>query len=97
MEDFVDLHDATLLSLSFDWSKSELRCLVRPVSPTPKTVCIVFSNVQLVKIPAGHPWGMSASINSSTRRKVDAGIAIEIEMQSGDVIEVLAAKVGVEG
>lgn len=96
MEDSVDLHDATLLSLSFDWPKNELRCLVRPVSPTPKMICIVFSDVQLVKIPASHPWGMSSSINSSTHRKVDAGIAINIEMQSGDTIEVLAAKAGIE-
>lgn len=96
MDTLVDLHDATLLSLSFDWSKKELRCLVRPVSLSSQEICIVFGDVELVKIPASHPWGMSSSINSSIQRKVASGVAINIEMQSGDTIEVVAASVGID-
>ena len=96
MEDSLDLHDATLLSLAFDWSMSELRCLVRLVSSGSQTICIVFREVRLAKIPAGHPWGKSSSINSWVQAGIDAGVAVRIEMQSGDVIEVLAERFGIE-
>jgi hypothetical protein len=96
MEESMNFHDATLLALNFNWAESELRCLIRPVSATAKTVSVVFSEVQSLRIPATHPWGMSSSVNSWTCEKSDHGFSFNIEMQSGDAIEVLAKKMTVE-
>jgi hypothetical protein len=90
MEYFPHLHDATLISLAFSWGDRELRCVVRPVSAEDLTVTVLFSGVQGVTIPAERSWGNSSSVNSWSREKHELGFIFTIEMQSGDVIKVVA-------
>lgn len=96
MQKTLDLHDATLLALDFNWLDSKLRCLIRHVSTTSNMICVIFNDVQLVRIPSVHPWGMSASINSWIYEELDVGVSSSIEMQSGDIIEVTARNLVVE-
>jgi len=80
-----ELHDATLVSLSFTWEEGT--CFVVFKTWEPKSSTIMFSNVTELVVPKTHPWGESVSVNHV--RLIDETY-VEIEMQSGDTIKVYA-------
>ena len=90
------LHDATLLSMHFDWKARRFRCEFRPVSSSFEELCLLFDGVRDVHIPSLHPWGRSNSVNSVSQSKRDDMVEFKMEMQSGDVIRVLADRIDVE-
>jgi hypothetical protein len=86
MHSAMPLHDATLADLRLDWQQGE--CVVR-VSPVgSEDAALIFSGVREVHAPRMHPWGPSVSIMQF--RETGEGI-FEIEMQSGDVLKIVAA------
>jgi hypothetical protein len=84
----LDLHDATLVSVQVMWADGT--CIVT-VDHGRLSVCILtFSGVSSVTVPRAQPWGRSRSINSAGQQNLGH---YEIEMQSGDIIEIFASEV----
>lgn len=77
-------HDAKLDSIEINWQTRELCMLLSPVSQPPQA--LLFKNVRRLLLPHEDPWGPSVLVNAV--REVDGGL--EIEMQSGDTIEIKA-------
>jgi hypothetical protein len=86
----MNFHDAVLHSLQFDWSGRKLVCLVSPVSLERVLMNVVFDDVRHVKMDTLHPWGRSGSINGLEVRETSEGMVYDMEIQSGDVIEIHA-------
>lgn len=89
MDIYHKLHDAFLDRLVVDWGHAtgsiELEIdegIVRSLR---------FSGLSYLTIPRQEPWGPSSWINAVEGPKgVDNGVQLRIEMQSGDVIEIVA-------
>lgn len=81
------LHDATFLSIHFDWA--ERRCIFgfqgSPSLPYPFS--LIFTEVSHFVVPVELPWGRSVSVLEATESGVGR---FEFKMQSGDVIVVMA-------
>ncbi len=90
-----DLHDAVLQRLSVDWSAGtlEVELLLRGGGPA----SIVAEGVIMFRCPKREPWGRSIHINDARGPGpiyAEAHIlSLELEMQSGDLIEVEAKSI----
>jgi hypothetical protein len=84
------LHDATLEEISFDWSNGVVELRLRAAAGP----CVVRGvGVTKLSAPRAHPWGPSSSVNELRGpRTVGERAFLEIEMQSGDVIEIEALR-----
>ncbi|MFN8149677.1 MAG: hypothetical protein U0R24_00935 [Solirubrobacterales bacterium] len=80
----LDLHDATLLDVRLDWEQGTARIRFQT---NKATASLTVNGLASVVIPRREPWGSSASVNEL--REVTDGL--EIEMQSGDVIQIEAS------
>ena len=87
----MNLHDATLVSISVDWAVGSASILLQPVmrDGAPDSVTIEATGVRYVEIPRRYPWGESVSVN-----KVECeGGRLIIQVQSGDSIVVGADEI----
>ena len=87
------MHEWTLVSIQFDWRAARVTLRLRRPDAGPTD--IVADGVLRLDVPRRNPWGPSVSINrvlGPTSPEGEAGGAqrIAIEMQSGDVITVVA-------
>jgi hypothetical protein len=83
-----ELHDAVLQAVQFDWGARTCRFDFRGAPGSPGPFTMTFSLVKELRLPAGLPWGPSASV----LRFRDAGSGTyEFAMQSGDTITVVSA------
>ena len=83
-----NLHDAILERVTVDWPRrtARIECTRVPEGD----LHIVLSGISEVRIDRRDPWGPSDSINSVyVNRSGPSGVALYIEMQSGDPILVL--------
>jgi hypothetical protein len=85
-----ELHDATLLHLTANWQKGEVRVALRALGS--RLVTIVAANMTLLNWPRLQPWGESASVNEVRVQTANDPRRLEIEMQSGDVIVIEAGR-----
>jgi hypothetical protein len=87
----VNLHDATLVSVSVDWVLGSASIHLRPVSRAgaPSAVTIEASGIRHVEIPRRSPWGPSVSVN----QVIGESGRLVIEVQSGDSIVVEADEI----
>jgi hypothetical protein len=84
-----NLHDATLETVSLDWRAGVAEVRLKSESGT---VLLRASAVARLSCPRLYPWGPSSSVNEvRSLRTADGRAALEIEMQSGDVIAIEAA------
>jgi hypothetical protein len=85
-----EMHDWTLLSISFDWEAARVTVLLRTHGAVVKT--LVANDVVDVKIPKRQEWGPSVSVNTTSEvpSATAATTNLKIEMQTGDVIEIVA-------
>ncbi len=84
------MHDWTLLSVAVDWKIGQV--LLETDSPSgPATVRVL--GLRELRVPRAHPWGKSVSINTveGPSRREDEFSYLRIEMQSGDLIEIVAS------
>jgi hypothetical protein len=84
------LHDCPLTSLNIDWTSGVLTIhLQRHVEPEDLIQAVGLKRFSLSRL---EEWGPSGCIDELTRlsRTSDGLQAIEIRMQSGDVIEIVA-------
>ena|ERR1700693_3236016 len=87
------LHDAVLKELRVDWAArtclAEMDAFVDGLEKPAQPLRIVWHKVEEVVVPHRDPWGNSVHINSA--REEDGQFMIE--MQSGDVIRIVAKNV----
>lgn len=81
------LHDATLVSIHFDWATRRCIFEFRGVPSLPQTFSLIFLEVSQLSIPAELPWGRSVSVLTACESRIGC---FEFEMQSGDVIVVMS-------
>ena len=84
------MHDWTLLSVIFEWEDAHV--VVRFRSEMGEEKLVAVSTVDL-HVPQVSEWGSSVSVNSVMGPVATEGghQSIEIEMQSGDVIRIVAS------
>jgi hypothetical protein len=88
------MHDWILKSISIDWGDNRVVFLVSWNHREKRIVAEGFSNLN---VPHREEWGRSVSINrlSGPSRAQNGKQSIEIEMQSGDTISVIANSIEV--
>jgi hypothetical protein len=86
----LPLHDASVLSINYEW-ETKLVSIVgeRYNSSIQKTSIfkILFANVKLLSIPHTEEWGSSNSILETVKLNSSE---YQIQMQSGDLIDIKA-------
>ncbi|AOR63394.1 hypothetical protein KU73_16420 [Pectobacterium wasabiae] len=89
----INMHDWILLSLLIDWGKGAL--IIKLLNSNSEPVVIKANGVKLINIPKGDEWGESVSVNEliGLDRNSDGFERMKIEIQSGDVIEVVAEEI----
>lgn len=87
------LHDWTLLRVEFDWRLASVTIEFEDLTFARQT--LIAEGVQELRVPKMNEWGPSISVNEIV--EVDAptgrGRCLDIEMQSGDVIRIVAKKI----
>ncbi|APE02189.1 hypothetical protein BM526_10230 [Alteromonas mediterranea] len=95
--DFNDLplHDGLVKTISINWpGKSAeifLDCFLMP-KQSAQPCLLTFSGISLINVPMVAPWGESNSINVA---RIQNNI-FQIELQSGDTLQLEAATFGFE-
>jgi hypothetical protein len=87
IEDF-GLHDATLVDVHFEWAEGKCTMTLRHSELS--NCRLTFTGVSKLILPRAQPWGPSQSINAAYMRNTGQ---YEIEMQSGDLIQIDASAV----
>jgi hypothetical protein len=87
----ISLHDWQLHSIMFDWNSGELRLDLSWESERHELVAIELGKLNL---PHEFPWGPSNWINEmdGPSEIADGLFELKIEMQPGDMIEIVAKK-----
>lgn len=85
-----NLHDWTLIGISFEWQAE--RVVVELVDSALARRTLVADAVSSLDVPHAKPWGSSVSVNEvvETADQSGDGRCLQIEMQSGDVIRIFA-------
>lgn len=84
-----DLHDAVLSKAELFWDEGTLDLVLRPVS-APHDLILHIDGLSHFHCPRLAPWGHSIYINRVAMPLLEGSNSqrLEIEMQSGDVIEI---------
>ena len=96
---WTDFHDAELLFIKILWEKQEMLIdiiLNEMYIDFTKKAQIVFKSVSDINCPINYPWGKSVFINEIRFIQTDKDNKLEIEMQSGDLITVIADEIHIE-
>jgi hypothetical protein len=84
------MHDWTLVSLAFDWATGLVT--LNFLDSNSNAASVLAKNASMFHAPRIQEWGRSVSINTVIGPE-DYGLGkqkLQIEMQSGDVIEIIA-------
>lgn len=84
--DALSIHDATLSAIYVNWEAA--RCDIRLLSVGLPPHLLVFEGFANIQLPRRESWGPSSSVNKSMELE---GGKFEIELQSGDTIQIEAA------
>lgn len=84
-----ELHDAVLLRVQLCWEEGTLDLILRPVS-APHDITLRFDELSQFRCPRLAPWGHSIYVNRVAESLTEEGARhrLQIEMQSGDVLEI---------
>jgi hypothetical protein len=83
----IDLHDAGLDEIRFDWKLAKLELTF---STANGRAVLRADGATSVGIPRRLPWGPSSQVNKVTVSPHPGVVRVEIEMQSGDTLQVEA-------
>lgn len=84
------MHDWLLISVCYDWAEKQVLLILRDIDDN--EVPLRAKNTCELQLTHRNPWGPSASINKIVGpTKEERGQRLEIHMQSGDVITILAS------
>lgn len=84
------LHDAHLFSVQVDWAEKTLRFRVKSGWPSVRSE-LVLSGLQKLSMTTQDDWGPSVYILGVKAESHGTALRFVIEMQSGDVIDAIAA------
>jgi len=88
---WIELRDATLVDVQLDWISGLMRMALRPKGTVGVSLSIVATGLRSLQCPRRFPWGDSVAIDEVVPPvETNEGSQIEIQMQSGDLIIVLA-------
>jgi hypothetical protein len=90
MSQLPTLHDATIKGIRLEWATGRFEV---DLQTSERLMRLVFGGVRSVVAPREQPWGPSASVNAL--RRVGEG-RFELEIQSGDVIQIEATDIHIE-
>lgn len=96
---WTDFHDAELVFIKVLWEKQEIFIdiiLSEMYVDFTEKAQIVLKKVSNINCPINYPWGKSVFINEIRFIQVDKDKNLEIEMQSGDLITVIADEIHIE-
>ena len=85
------MHDWTLSKIDFDWHAARVTVEFRDSTSAKRT--LIAEGAREFLIPKAEEWGPSVSFNgvlSETEAGSARGKCLELEMQSGDVIRIVA-------
>jgi hypothetical protein len=82
----LPLHDAFLAAIDISWEAARCEVRLRPVGLPAH--CLVFEGFTNIALPRHQSWGPSSSVNSLVQPR--EGL-FEIELQSGDTIQIEAS------
>ena len=84
------MHDWTVVTISMLWDLGRVTVELRDSASSVRT--LVAEGVRELRIPRTHDWGPSASVNTASPLEAlpTGAQRLKIEMQSGDVIEIVA-------
>lgn len=86
------MHDFTLLNIKVEWATGVAKVTLLNGNST--EVVIHIDGLIMMRIPRLNEWGMSVSINTAKLGSSSCGnMSMNIEMQSGDIIEIIAEKI----
>ena len=88
MDNLKKFHDAALDSLVFHWETRVLELVLRPVG-VGSSVVFRLKAVSKFTVSSEAPWGNSSSVNFIRCEAYGASKRASIEIQSGDVIDVI--------
>jgi hypothetical protein len=86
------MHDWTLVAISMNWELGRVTIELRDL--TSSTRFLVAEGVRDLRVPRANDWGPSVSVNtvSSIDPTLTGMQRLKLEMQSGDIIEIVADK-----
>jgi len=84
-----NLHDAPLISIHIEWAEKVARLDLEHSWP-PIRGSLEFRGLRKFSASLEDEWGPSALVSAVKTEQVDDGVHVVIEMQSGDVIDILA-------
>lgn len=89
-----DYHDATFKSAIIDWADAKLEMNFALCSSPVQSVVVKATGLLRFHCPRRIPWGESVSVNEVRTNLENSDFERwEIEMQSGDILEVEANKI----
>jgi hypothetical protein len=90
------MHDWTLTTIRFDWRSA--RVTLDLEAPTSNAAELVAEGVHSLRVPRENEWGPSVSVNEVSVESLSTGLrSLRVEMQSGDVIEIVAEHLSIPG
>ena len=86
----TDMHDWTLVNVSMIWHLGRVTVELRDLAFSIRT--LVAEGVRELRVSRIHEWGPSVSVNTVSPLEVlpVGAQRLKVEMQSGDVIEIVA-------
>ncbi len=90
----INLHDAVLDEIRFDWTLAKLELTFS--TPSGRAV-LRADGVTSVSIPRRLPWGPSSQVNMVTGSPRSGQVQVQVEMQSGDTLQVEAKSMVITG
>ena len=87
------MHDWTLVRIGFDWRDARVTIELEDSTFTVRT--LIAEGVRELRVPKANEWGPSVSVNevSEVEAEHGQGRCLRIEMQSGDVIQIVAERI----
>jgi hypothetical protein len=87
------MHDWTLVRIGFDWRDARVTIELEDSTFTVRT--LIAEGVRELRVPKANEWGPSVSVNevSEVEAEHGQGRRLCIEMQSGDVIQIVAERI----
>lgn len=92
--DGIELHDATLLGIGFEWEAG--LAVIRIRTHAEGDYSIVVEGCHGFRLSREMPWGRSISIHKCDVVRKSLGFTILLEMQSGDELEIHGKCIRVE-
>ena len=97
--DLNDLHDGTLAQITVSWGEfARVKLKINPnryYIESGRTVIILGEKLKHLNCPQELPWGPSNLVNRAKMVESPENEKLEIEMQSGDVIQIEADSIKV--